>query len=48
MLNIAKTTAPMITPDERIMTPDNGCIFLSPIFSITGAIPHTIAASIAK
>ncbi|MEK6732205.1 MAG: hypothetical protein AABY55_01115 [Candidatus Omnitrophota bacterium] len=39
--------APRITPAERTKTPDKGSIFLSPIFSTIGAIPHTIAASIA-
>jgi len=48
MLKIDIITAPKIIPDERTSTPDKGSIFLSPIFSIIGAMPHTIAASIAK
>jgi len=48
LLKIARIIAPMIIPDERTMTPDNGSIFLRPIFSTIGATPHTIAASIAK
>jgi len=47
LLNITKIAAPIKTPHERITTPDIGAIFASPAFSAIGAMPHTIAASIA-
>jgi len=48
VLQKAIIIAPIIIPEERTNTPDKGSIFLSPIFSTIGAMPHTIAASIAK